>query len=328
MFLKQLSTLAALSFILAPACAAEAPQQNAANVQVFEVPKGSRPHDVAPAPDGSIWYTAQRTGALGILDPKTGKIREIPLGPDSAPHGVIQGPDGAAWITDGGQNAIVRYDPKTGKLSSWKLPEDTGYANLNTAAFDGDGNLWFTGQNGIYGRLDPDAGEIRMFKDPDGRGPYGIASTPDGEIYYVSLAGSHLAKIDRKSGAAQIIEPPTADEGTRRVWADSKGDLWVSGWNSGQLSRYSPNTGEWKSWKPSGEKPRVYAVFVDDRDIVWVSDWGSNATLAFDPRTESWARYPGSAPDANVRQILGRQGEIYLPESGLDRIMVVRTDRP
>jgi virginiamycin B lyase len=297
-------------------------------VQVFEVPKGSRPHDVAPAPDGSIWYTAQRTGALGILDPKTGKIREIPLGPDSAPHGVIQGPDGAAWITDGGQNAIVRYDPKTGKLSSWKLPEDTGYANLNTAAFDGDGNLWFTGQNGIYGRLDPDAGDIRMFKDPQGRGPYGIASTPDGEIYYVSLAGSHLAKIDRKTGAAQIIEPPTTDEGTRRVWADSKGDLWVSGWNSGQLSRYSPGTGEWKSWKLSGEKPRIYAVFVDDRDIVWVSDWGSNATLAFDPRTESWARYPGSAPDANVRQILGRQGEIYLPESGLDRIMVVRTDQP
>lgn len=328
MFLKQLSTLAALSFILAPACAAEAPQQNAANVQVFEVPKGSRPHDVAPAPDGSIWYTAQRTGALGILDPKTGKIREVPLGPDSAPHGVIQGPDGAAWITDGGQNAIVRYDPKTGKLSTWKLPEDTGYANLNTAAFDGDGNLWFTGQNGIYGRLDPDAGEIRMFKDPEGRGPYGIASTPDGEIYYVSLAGSHLAKIDRKTGAAQIIEPPTTGEGTRRVWADSKGDLWVSGWNSGQLSRYSPGTGEWKSWKPSGEKPRIYAVFVDDRDIVWVSDWGSNSTLAFDPRTESWARYPGSAPDANVRQILGRQGEIYLPESGLDRIMVVRADRP
>jgi virginiamycin B lyase len=328
MFLRQLSALAALGLIVAPACAAEEPQQqSAAKVQVFEVPKGSHPHDVAPAPDGSIWYTAQRTGALGVLDPRTGKVREVPLGPDSAPHGVIEGPDGAAWITDGGQNAIVRYDPKTGKLSTWKLPEDSGYANLNTAAFDGDGNLWFTGQNGIYGRLDPGAGEIRVFKDPEGRGPYGIASA-DGEIYYVSLAGSHLARIDRETGAAQIIEPPTPDEGTRRVWADSKGDLWVSGWNSGQLSRYSPATGEWKSWKPDGEEPRIYAVFVDDRDIVWVSDWGSNATLAFDPRTESWTRYAGSAPGANVRQILGRKGEVYLPESGLDRIMVVRTDQP
>jgi virginiamycin B lyase len=27
------------------------------------------------------------------------------------------------------------------------------YTNLNTAAFDGRGRIWLTGQNGIYGRL-------------------------------------------------------------------------------------------------------------------------------------------------------------------------------
>ena len=296
-----------------------------ANVQVFDVPDGSRPHDVAPAPDGTIWYTAQRQGALGILDPKTGETRHIPLGPDSAPHGVIQGPDGAAWITDGGQNAIVRYDPETGKVDVWKLPEDTGYANLNTGAFDADGIHWFTGQNGIYGRLDPETGKIEVFKDPEGRGPYGIDATPDGDVYYVSLAGSHLGDVDESTGKVTIIEPPTPDQGARRVWADSKGDLWVSEWNSGQLSRYAPATGEWKSWKLPSEGAKAYAVYVDERDVVWVSDFGSNTTYAFDPRTEQWTPYPGSGEGANVRQILGRPGEIYLPESGLDRIMVIRT---
>jgi len=29
-----------------------------------------------------------------------------------------------------------------------------------------------------------------------------------------------------------------------------------------------------------------------------------------------------------VRQILGRKGEIYLPESGLDRVMLVETGKP
>ena len=48
-------------------------------------------------------------------------------------------------------------------------------------------------------------------------------------------------------------------------------------------------------------------------------------TLSFDPKTERWTAYPGSGPDANVRQILGRPGEIFLPESGLDRLMVVYT---
>ena len=39
----------------------------------FPLPSGAGPHDVAPAPDGAIWYTAQRAGALGRLDPATGK---------------------------------------------------------------------------------------------------------------------------------------------------------------------------------------------------------------------------------------------------------------
>lgn len=311
---------AALLATAPSALVAQAPQ-----MRVYQLPEGSRPHDVAPAPDGKVWYTAQRQGALGILDPSTGAVRQVPLGEGSAPHGVIQGPDGAAWITDGGQNAIVRYDPRSEKVDVWKLPEDTGYANLNTGAFDGDGIHWFTGQNGIYGRLDPKTGAIKVWKDPDGRGPYGIAATPSGDVYYVSLAGSHLARIDRASGEATIIEPPTPDQGARRVWSDSKSDLWISEWNSGQLSRYSPASGAWKSWKLPGEKPRAYAVYVDERDIVWVSDFGANATLSFDPATEAWTSYAGSAPDAAVRQILGRPGEVYLPESGADRLMIIKT---
>ncbi|MBC2778375.1 Vgb family protein [Parasphingopyxis marina] len=292
--------------------------------RVFQLPEGARPHDAAPAPGGKIWYTAQRQGALGIIDPASGEIRQVPLGEGSAPHGVIQGPDGAAWITDGGQNAIVRFDPETEEVTVWPLPEDIGYANLNTGAFDGDGIHWFTGQNGIYGRLDPATGEMAVFRDPEGRGPYGIAAAPDGEIYYVSLAGSHLGQVNRETGEVTMIEPTIEGAGTRRVWASSNGDLWISEWNAGRLSRYRPSDGSWQSWPLDGEEPRAYAVYVDERDIVWVSDFGANVTLAFDPETEQWLSVPGSGEGANVRQILGRPGEVYLPESGLDRLMLVR----
>jgi len=302
-----------------------APNDLPANVRVYPVPAGSRPHDVAPAPDGRVWYTAQRRGVLGILDPRTGQVREVYLGAGSAPHGVIQGPDGAAWITDGGLNAIVRFDPTTERVRSWPLPDEFPDSNLNTAAFDRDGRIWFTGQSGVYGRLDPRSGDMRVWRDPDGRGPYGIAATPSGEIYYVSLAGSHLARVDLETGAATIIEPPTRDQGARRVWADRLGNLWVSEWNGGQLSRYDPRSGAWRSWRPEGERPRVYAVYVDEREHVWVSDFGANAVLRFDPAAERWTRYPGSGDNAQVRQILGAPGFVYLPESGLDRIMIVQT---
>lgn len=297
------------------------------NIRLFELPKGSRPHDVAPAPDGKIWYTAQGQGALGILDPVTGQVVQVPLGPDSAPHGVIQGPDGMAWITDGGQNAIVRYNPANGKIDRWKLPAAVGYTNLNTGAFDGQGVHWFTGQNGIYGRVDPSTGKLDVWKDPEARGPYGIATAPDGTVWYVSLAGSHLARIDSATGEISVIEPPTPDAGLRRVWADSRGDLWISGWNSGELYRYRPSNKSWKTWKLPGDAPKAYAVYVDERDMVWVSDFGDNSTRVFDPATQKFtARYPGSGEGANVRQILGRKGEVFLPESGTERLMVIRTD--
>src|ERR671922_2165382 len=73
-----------------------------AQIQEYPVPPGTHPHDVAPAPDGSVWYTAQISGELGKLDPETGETRHIQLGSGSSPHGVIVGPDGAPWITDSG----------------------------------------------------------------------------------------------------------------------------------------------------------------------------------------------------------------------------------
>jgi virginiamycin B lyase len=295
--------------------------------QVFPLPEGAYPHDVAPAPDGTVWYSAQRNGALGILDPATGRTREIKLGPRSAPHGVIQGPDGAAWLTDGGQNAIVRVDPATEQVKVWKLPEDAGHTNLNTGVFDKDGTYWFTGQNGFYGRLDPGTGDLKVWKAPRGRGPYGITATPEGEVYYASLAGNHIARIDKATGHATVIEPPTKGQGARRVWSDSKGRIWVSEWNAGQLGFYDPQANAWREWKLPGDNPQAYAVYVDETDTIWVSDWGADAILSFDPESERFTSYRMSEADANVRQILGRPGEVWFPESGADRLMVIRTVR-
>ena len=294
-------------------------------LQEYDVPAGTHPHDVAPAPDGTVWYTAQITGALGKLDPVTGETRHIPLGAGSSPHGVIVGPDGAPWITDSGLNAIVRVDSQTEEVQKFSLPAETGYTNLNTAAFDANGILWFTGQNGIYGRLDPSTSEMQVFEAPRGRGPYGITTTPDGSIYYASLAGSYVGRIDPRTGEAQVLEPPTAGQGARRVWSDSQGRIWVSEWNSGQVSVYDPASDSWQEWELPGSGPQAYAVYVDDQDIVWLSDFGANAMVRFDPLSEEFSVYELPSRNAAVRQILGRPGEIWGAESGVDKIIVIRT---
>lgn len=299
----------------------------AQEVRYYPVPQGSHPHDVAPAPDGMVWYTAQAKALLGRLDPATGKVDEVPLGSGSAPHGVIIGPDNAPWVTDSGLNAIVRVDPKTRAIKVYRLPEGRAYANLNTAAFDKNGVLWFTGQSGVYGRLDPKTGEIQVFDAPRGRGPYGIATTPGGDVYYASLAGSHIARIDVKTGRAIMVQPPTPDQGARRVWADSQGRIWVSEWNSGQVSVYDPKAEAWKSWKLPGRSPRAYAVYVDERDDVWLTDFGANAIVRFEPMNGKFTSYPSDREGANVRQLLGRPGEVWGAESGTDRLVVIDMKR-
>jgi len=291
-------------------------------VYEFALPEGSHPHDVAPAVDGGVWYTAQSLGALGHLDPKSGKTRQIPLGKGSSPHGVIVGPDGAPWITDSGLNAIVRVDPKTDAIRAFPLP-GKAYANLNTATFDHSGVLWFTGQNGYYGRLDPKTSKAEVFDAPRGRGPYGMATGPDGTVWYASLAGSHIARVDVGTGRSSVIEPPTPGQGARRVWADSTGRVWVSEWNAGQVAAYDPNKNRWKEWRLPGNRPQTYAVYVDEEGEVWLSDFGGDAILRFDPESETFVTYNLPTPGARVRQILGRPGEIWLPESSNDKLAVI-----
>jgi virginiamycin B lyase len=293
-------------------------------IQEYDVPAGSHPHDVAPAPDGRVWYTAQATGELGVLDPTTGETRHILLDARARPHGVIVGPDGAPWITDGGLNAIVRVDPVSEEVTVFPLPASAPDGNLNTASFDNNGVLWFTGQSGIYGRLDPAVGEVEVFEAPRGRGPYGITTTPTGDVYYASLAGSHIAKIDVNTGEATVLEPPTSGQGARRVWTDSSGRIWVSEWNAGQVAVYDPQDQSWSEWKLPGAAPQAYAVYVDEQDRVWISDFGGNAMVRFDPATEEFTSFPLPSPNASVRQILGRPGEIWGAESSVDKLIVLR----
>lgn len=304
--------------------ALEMPGAGDLSVREYPVPMGAHPHDVAPADDGRIWYTAQQQGALGWLDPETGETRHIELGSGSSPHGVIVGPDGAPWVTDGGLNSIVRVDPETEAVERFSLPADVGYANLNTATFDGRGILWFTGQSGVFGRLHPATGDLQVFEAPRGRGPYGIATAPDGSVYYASLAGSYIARVDPQSDQAVVLEPPTSEQGARRIWSDSDGRLWFSEWNAGQLGRYDPEMVAWMEWPLPGDSPRPYALYVDEWDAVWMSDFGANAILRFRPASKAFDVFSLPSSGAEVRQMLGRPGEIWGAESGVDKLVVIR----
>ena len=140
------------------------------------------------------------------------------------------------------------------------------------------------------------------------------------------MAGSYLGEIDLVTGGVTVLEPPVPRQGARRVWSDSRGALWITGWESGDLFRYDSKAKNWARWHLPSDRPQPYAVYVDDTDAVWVSDWGANAIVRFDPKTEKFEAFPLPDHYANVRQLAGRKGEVWGAESGADKLFVLKAE--
>jgi virginiamycin B lyase len=67
---------------------------------------------------------------------------------------------------------------------------------------------------------------------------------------------------------------------------------------------------------------------VDETDAVWVTDFTTDAILRFDPRTGDFLSFAtDDGRTANVRQLLGRPGEVWGAESAADQLVVIRYSR-
>lgn len=294
------------------------------DVTYFDVPAIKGVHGVLAAGEGVVWLCGHKNGTLGRFDPRSGEVKVTELGQGAAPRSLLLGPDGALWLTDAGRNAILRVEPATGKIDEFKLPAERPRADLDAAVFR-DEMLWFTGQEGIIGRLNTKTGKIELKDAPRGRGTAGIAVTPSGELWFASAAGNYIAEINPETFEIIPAELPKPDQEPRRLAADSKGRIWVGETNSGQVSALETASRSWKSWKLPGDRPRPQAVYVDDADKLWLSDFSTNAIMHFDPVTEAFNSIPSDRPGAEVRQMHGRSGEAWAAESGHDRLVRIQT---
>ncbi|UFN47852.1 beta-propeller fold lactonase family protein [Roseomonas sp. OT10] len=68
--------------------------------RVYEVPGG--PDDITFGPDGKLWATLRFIRKVGVLDPATGELTQIPVG--RSPHGILY-QVGAAAVADAQRSA-------------------------------------------------------------------------------------------------------------------------------------------------------------------------------------------------------------------------------
>ena len=237
---------------------------------------------------------------------------------------MIVGPDGHAWLTEGGQNAIARVDANTKAVKLFPLPKEfpqrqSQYARLRRQ------------RHGLVHRPERRL-RPRRSRNRQGR-RLGVAEGPRhlrhhrhaaGDIWYASLAGDHIARVDPASGEATVVDPPRKGVGPRRIWSNSKGVLWVSFWHGGAIGRYDPAARTWTTYPMPQSRSGTYSIYVDDKDRVWATDWMANAIQRFDPKTEAYETFPSDKKSANVRQMLGRPGEAWGGKLGTDRLVVIR----
>ncbi|MBA2722920.1 MAG: hypothetical protein H0U56_08480 [Methylibium sp.] len=131
-------------------------------------------------------------------------------------------------------------------------------------------------------------------------GIHDVATTPDGGVWFSAQRSGHLGWFDPKIGRTELI--------ALRKGSSPHGVI------------QGPDKAAWP-----GDAPKTYVVYVDERDKVWLSDFGGNAALRFDPEAEKFERFAFPREATNIRQILGRAGEVWLPESGTEHITVIRT---
>ena len=156
------------------------------------------------------------------------------------------------------------------------------------------------------------------------KGPTGSRRHRRAHVYYASLAGRYLGRIDVRTGRATVLRPPTAGQGARRAWSDSRGRIWISEWNAGQGRHVRPAHEALARVARAGREPDgLRGLRRRARQGLADATSGRTRSWRFDPGTARFTSVALPSADAAVRQILGRPGEVWGAESGTDKLVVV-----
>ena len=269
--------------------------------------------------------------SLVRIDPTTlEQTQVVPVGPSPdlvvasggyawVTHYILRGPAGPAGLVNSGTRTLTRVDPATGAATV----VGGGLAPCGIAP-DPSGDVWVancfprrSGQQPNLVRID--AKTLAFTK---------TWSAPGVEGYYRGLAygdGSLWAGGDRNEvtqftpmGAKRTVgtaEPPGA-----LAWSDASGDLWITNFGNGTLTRLHPATGAESVIHSAAINP---ASVIVDGDAVWVGDW-SEATLIRIPAIGSGAvrtiSLPVHNPTAGVWTISAGAGYVWATTPGDDAL--------
>ena len=254
-------------------------------------------------------------------------VTEYPLPSGSHPSGIAQAPDGAMWVLEDGGATIDRVAPD-GSVA--RFPAG-GYPSLVDATFDLGGNLWFTG--GTSDRLgrapvSTALGAISTWNFGPGCEPTGVATAPDGGIWFSKLDCNVVGRIDPASSPNSAHNDVTLPSGTQpmSIAAGPDGAMWFTASGSGRIGRVAADGT--LTWPVAGGLDRPYDLTTGADGNLWVTESGGNGAILRVTTAGAVTRFSAGLPaGADPRGIAaGADGNLYVAAYGANALARVGLD--
>ena len=201
--------------------------------------------DIAPGPDGNIWFTQDSRDMIGRVTPD-GVLTEFPCGGPGhvcrGPSHIVAGPDGAMWYTMTPADKIGRIT-MSGDVKSFVLPYDAPFtiARLPEGiAVGADGNIWFTEpHHNQIGRMTLH-GDVTEFPLPsDGGRPYYIAAGPDGALWFTEYPEHTIGRITTDGVITEY--PLSTSIDLADIVTGHDGSLWFTAYTEEKVASLTPD---------------------------------------------------------------------------------------
>ena len=208
----------------------------------YDLPRPTAmPHDVIVDREGNAWYSDFGSQFVGVLDPRTGKVKDIaiPVLKPEQPKGGLDlefDPAGNIWLSMMYQAGVARIDAKSHEVKTYPFPKEwqsnsTQASMVSPNHLNVDGKVWTNNQEDHFAyRLDVATGayeNMGQAKDPSGKQirAYGMPTDHQNNVYQLEFGGTSIGRRDAKTGEVKIWRTPMAGSRPRRGRVDGENRL-------------------------------------------------------------------------------------------------------
>lgn len=208
----------------------------------------SAPNDLALDAEGNVWFTEMNADEIGMLNSKTGKIKQYQLSEQQtvqtlSPYGITIDAQGTIWFTEASTNELGRLDPLTGEVNMFTVKNLS--APLMEVTSDAQGNIWATTFRSPYlVSFDPLDESFTSYFASDNNQPsgglYDLAIANDGSIWVTVTGANQLACLDVKKKRFTYYTIPTEASIPLGIRLADNGTLWFTESGGNKIGSLTP----------------------------------------------------------------------------------------